>query len=376
MRLPPRSDLVLGAALVALVVVETLANHDAPRPGLRAALAGLAVASVAVRRSSPVLAAAVFSGGMTAEALATESPDENGILIAILVVSYSVGRHLPRTEALLSVGLVTLALTVAIATDPSDSVSNVPLSVVLFVLVPFGLGAALRRRVRDVAALSLRTEALEDEADRAVAAERRRIARELHDVVSHAVTLVAVQAEAGLSVLDGDREAARRSLTAIGQVSREALAELARLLAVLEDEGEPGSPDAGLSQVGHLVAGARAAGLDVTLGDTGEAHHLDAAVDHCAYRVVQEGLTNALRHASDARVGVVLDRHPDRVEVLVRSLGTPHASSYGGTGRGLAGLRERVVGLGGRFEAGRTVGEEFEVRAVLPTAPVGAAGRP
>ena len=376
MRLPPRSDLVLGAALVALVVVETLANHDAPRPGLRAALAGLAVASVAVRRSSPVLAAAVFSGGMTAEALATESPDENGILIAILVVSYSVGRHLPRTEALLSAGLVTLALTVAIATDPSDSVSNVPLSVVLFVLVPFGLGAALRRRVRDVAALSLRTEALEDEADRAVAAERRRIARELHDVVSHAVTLVAVQAEAGLSVLDGDREAARRSLTAIGQVSREALAELARLLAVLEDEGEPGSPDAGLSQVGHLVAGARAAGLDVTLGETGEAHHLDPAVDRCAYRVVQEALTNALRHASDARVGVALDRHPDRVEVRVHSLGTPHASSYGGAGRGLAGLRERVVGLGGRFEAGRTVGEEFEVRAVLPTAPVGVAGRP
>ena len=186
-------------------------------------------------------------------------------------MSYSVGAHLPRREALLSAGPHHHGadrhdrhrpLATRCRTSPSASL--------LFVAGPVrarhgasGAGDATSPRS------PCRPRRSPDEADSAVDAERRRIARELHDVVSHAVTLIAVQAEAGQSVLDRDPEAARRSLAAIGQVSREALAELARLLAVLREDDEA-SPEAGLAQVDNLVEGARAAGLDVTLLESGE----------------------------------------------------------------------------------------------------------
>jgi len=363
--MPPRWDLVLAAALVTLVVWETL-TAQAARPELRALLAAVAVSGVALRRSHPIAAAVVFSLAMTTESLTTESPDEGGVLLAILVVSYSVAAHLPRREALLSAGLVSMALVVTIAVDPSDSVSNVPLSVLLFVLVPFGLGSAVRHRARDVAALTLQAEALQLEADHAVEAERRRIARELHDVVSHAVTLIAVQAEAGQSVIERDPEAARRSLAAIGQVSRDALAELTRLLGVLREDGPGAGPEPGLARLGSLVDGARAAGLDVQLHRRGADRDLDPDTDRCAFRVVQEGLTNALRHSSDARVRVELDASGAELVVRVHSVGTPHASSYGGAQRGLAGLRERVAALGGTCAAGPSTGGSFELCARLP----------
>jgi signal transduction histidine kinase len=370
--MPHRWDLAFAAALVTLVVWETLNNTAAPRTELRAALAGLTVAAVAVRRAHPITAAVVFSLGMTAETLATESPDEAGILIAILLVAYAVGAHLPQREALLGAALISFALTIAIATDPSDSVSNVPLSVVLFVGLPFGIGFVIRRRARDVAALTLRTAELELEAEGAVATERRRIARELHDVVSHAVTLIAIQAEAGQAVIDADPARAKRSLAAIGQVSREALDELGRLLAVLDEE-EPTS-EAGLASLPALVAGVQATGLHVTLdagwapgeADPSDGAALEPAVDQCAYRVVQESLTNALRHTAGGRVNIRVRRSPAGLDVQVRSDGRVHTSSYGGSGRGLAGLRERVLSLGGTWEAGPHDGA-FVVRAVLPS---------
>jgi signal transduction histidine kinase len=255
-----------------------------------------------------------------------------------------------------------MALTVTIATDPSDSVSNVPFSVVLFVALPFAVGYVVRRRARDVAQLTLRAEELEGEADRAVADERRRLARELHDVVSHAVTLVAVQAEAGQAVIDDDPAAAKRALAAIGQVSREALDELARLLAVLDEQS--GDPETGLAGVPALVAGVQATGLQVDL-DSGPVPALDPDVDRCAYRVVQEALTNALRHTAGGRVSIRVRHSADALDVEVRSDGRAHTSSYGGTGRGLAGLRERVLALGGTLDAGPHDGA-FVVRAVLP----------
>ncbi|GAB3242795.1 sensor histidine kinase [Nocardioides dilutus] len=361
--MPSRWDLLLAATLAGLVAWETLSNDEAPHHVLRVVLAVVTVSSVALRRTHPVAAATVFSLAMTTESLATESPDEGGILLAILVIAYSVGAHLRRQEALLSAALVSMSLVVTIAVDPSDSVSNIPFSVLLFVLLPFAVGTALRRRRRDVAELTLRAEALRLEADRAVDAERRRIARELHDVVSHAVTLIAVQAEAGQAVLDRDPESTRRSLAAIGQVSREALDELARLLAVL-DEGKP-APEAGLADLPALVAGVQATGLHVELDGGSPSAPLDPVVDRCAYRVVQEALTNALRHTAGGHVRVQVTHAAGTVAIEIRSEGRQHTSSYGGTGRGLAGLRERVAALGGTFETGPRDGA-FVVRAVIP----------
>ena len=151
------------------------------------------------------------------------------------MVRYAVGAHDARRESFLGAALVDVSLSLSIATDPSDSVSNIAPTILLFVALPFGLGGAMRKRQQDIATLTLEAAALQARADAAIDAERRRIARELHDVVSHAVTLIAVQAEAGQAVLDTDPVSARRSLAAIGQVGRAALDELARLLAVLDE---------------------------------------------------------------------------------------------------------------------------------------------
>lgn len=362
-RLTTPVDALLALLFVVATVVESLANDAAPYPVVRAVLGGAAASSVALRRTHPTFAAVLLGALMAIETWTTESPDEVGVLFSAIVVAYSVGAYAPTREAFLGAMILTLSISVTIAADPSDSVSNIPPTILLFVGLPVALGVAMRRRHQDIEALTLETEALAAEAAQAVATERRRIARELHDVVSHAVTLIAVQAEAGQSVIDSDPAGARRSLESIGQVSREALDELARLLAVLDEQGP--LADAGLARLPALVAGVQATGLDVELADSGAASPLSPDVDRCAYRVVQEALTNALRHTAGGRVDVRVTRSAGALDVEVRSEGRPHTSSYGGTGRGLAGLRERVQSLGGTFDTG-TSDDAFVVRAVLP----------
>jgi len=305
---------------------------------------------------------------MALESVLAESPDEVPVLLALVIVAYSVTAHAPRRIGLTGAGLLAMAVTLAIARDPSDSLDNVLPTILLFVAIPAAVGMSVNRGQRDIAALTLETEALTREADEAVDAERRRIARELHDVVAHAVTLIAVQAEAGSAVLDTDPEAARRSLDAVGNVSREALVELHRLLDLLGD-GEPTQPDSGLERLPALVAGARAAGLTVEVSELGARRVLPATTDHCAYRILQEGLTNALRHASGSRVRLSLDYDDRRLALTVDSLGTRHTSAYGGTGRGLVGIRERVLAMGGTLSAGSTESGGFRLHATLPLEP-------
>jgi len=367
-RVLPPVDVALAALLAIAAVVETLSNDSAPDPVLRATLAGLTLLPLAVRRTMPAVSAALFAAGMATESFVTEAPDELAVLVGCLIAAYSVAVHAPLREAVLGGALLSMAVAIAIALDPSDSVSNIPPSVLMFVGIPFGVGLLMRRRQQRIAALTLETEALARAADAAVDVERRRIARELHDVVSHAVTLISVQAEAGRSVIDTDPAAAGRSLEAIGQVSREALAELGRLLAVLHEE--EAVDESGLANLVSLVEGVRAAGLQVNV-DFVAPGPLDPAVDRCAYRVVQEGLTNALRHTSAATVQVVVAREPEQLQVTVTSEGRGHTSSYGGSGRGLAGLRERVATLGGTFEASASGTGRFTVQAVLPADPTG-----
>lgn len=365
-RLTTPWDAAMAVALCVAAVVATLGSA-APQPGLRAFLAAGTVLGVAFRRRLPVTSAAVVAIGMAVESVVTESPDEVPVLLAVVIVAFSVAAHAPRRVAFVGAVLLGMAVTLAIALDPSDSLGNVLPTVVLFVAIPAGIGSAVHRGQRDIAALELQAEALEREADYAVEFERRRIARELHDVVSHAVTVIAVQAEAGAAVIDTDPESARRSLTSIGAVSREALAELHRLLGLLHD-GDEAPSDVGLERLPALVAGVRAAGLAVDVVEAGERRTLPTAADHCAFRVLQEGLTNALRHAPSSKVRVRLDYGEARLSVGVDSLGARHTSAYGGTGRGLAGLRERVLALGGTFDAENTDVGGFRLHATLPAA--------
>ena len=339
-------DVALMLFLTTYAVIETLTVTEAPMPAVRAMLAAATMFGLAFRRKLPLIASGMVAFGVVAESV-LEPADELAVLLGVIIAAFSVAAYAPRREALIGASLLSMAIAAAISVDPSDSAANICPTLMLFVVIPVGLGMTLHRRQQEVAVLQLETEALAREADAAVDVERRRIARELHDVVSHAVTLIAVQAEAGQAVIDRDPEAARRSLTAIGAVSREALAELGRLLTLLRDEESSEQAESGMDRLPALVEGARAAGLTVAVDEEGVRRPLPPAADHCAYRVVQEGLTNALRHASGAKVSVLVRYDEAWISLQIDTTGKRHSSAYGGTGRGLAGLRERVLSLGG-----------------------------
>ncbi|MGW5529641.1 sensor histidine kinase [Streptomyces xanthochromogenes] len=212
------------------------------------------------------------------------------------------------------------------------------------------------------------------ETRRAVAEERARIAREVHDVVAHTVSVMVIQASAADDVFDVDPEQARRALRAIDDAGRSALGELRLLLRAEAGEegggagGDGRRPRPGLGDLAELAVGARAAGLDVELHEEGRGPTPPAAVDLAGYRIVQEALTNTLRHAGTSRARVSVCRDEEFVRIHVSDNGRPGGRSWrsAGSGRGLAGMRERAALLGGTLEAGPGPDGGFEVRAVLP----------
>jgi signal transduction histidine kinase len=209
-----------------------------------------------------------------------------------------------------------------------------------------------------------RREAIEEESQRRLGEERLRIAREVHDVVAHAMVAINVQAGVAAHRLDRDPEQARLALRAIKQASGEALSDLRATLGVLRDGDAPVRPAAGLGELDELAAGLRAAGVrvDVSVADTGE---LPAAVHAAGYRIVQEALTNVLRHAGATHVRVTAGREGGVLRVEVRDDGSGSGGT-GGTGNGVAGMRERAAALGGTFEAGPAEGGGWRVAATLP----------
>jgi signal transduction histidine kinase len=354
----------MTAFLLAIAVIE-IVGGDLKDPLGRLGFALLMIGGLMVRRARPAVSAGLAAAGMVLQSVLIESPDEIGVLLAVIIVAYSVVAHGSMREVTAGLFALVVGVTTAIATDPSDSVSNVIPTLLLFVMLPAGLGLVAARRNRDLARLQAEAQVLEERAESAVEAERRRIAHELHDVVSHAVTLIAVQAEAGSAVLDYDTESARRSLAAIGDASRDALDELRRLLDLLGERAAPETIETGLDQLPALIAGARAAGLDLTVEQDGEPAPLSSEIDHCAYRVVQESLTNALRHASGTSAQLCVQHGRGAITIRVHSTGQRHLSEYGGTGNGLRGLHERVAALGGTLEAA-TVPGGFRLVAMLP----------
>jgi signal transduction histidine kinase len=210
----------------------------------------------------------------------------------------------------------------------------------------------------------------EDEARRRAGEERIRIARELHDILAHRISMISVQSGVGAHLLDRDPDQARRALLAVNQASKEALQELRATLGLLRqvDGPEPRTPAPGLAQLEGVVEGARAAGVDVRLAITGDPRDLPTGVDLAAYRIIQESLTNVIRHAraATARIGIAYRRGDVliRVEDDGRGIGVRDESSSGGNG--LLGMRERAAALGGDLEAGPLAEGGFRVQARLP----------
>jgi signal transduction histidine kinase len=211
---------------------------------------------------------------------------------------------------------------------------------------------------------------------RQVSEERLRMARDLHDVIGHNISLINVQATMGLDLIDAQPDQARAALGAIKTVSKDALGELRAMLAALrqDDEGAPREPAPGLGRLDGLVDLTRAAGLHVITEESGRRVQLPAAVDVTAYRIIQESLTNVARHAPGASATIRITYQPNSVLVEVvddgRVMTSNGASSDGdapaGQGSGIAGMRERAVALGGRLDAGVHPDGGFHVEACLP----------
>jgi signal transduction histidine kinase len=205
-----------------------------------------------------------------------------------------------------------------------------------------------------------------------VVEERARIARELHDAIAHNVSMMVVQAGAAARVLDGDQPHVSAALDAIARTGRQTVDEMRTLLGVLRDDDDPAAlkPQPGLADLEQLLDGIRAAGLPVTLRIEGTPRTLPQAADLSAFRIVQEALTNSLKHAGPASADVVVRYAPDEVSLEIRDTGPGGGSSNGhGTGNGLVGMRERVAMFGGELAAAPEPEGGFAVCARLPLAP-------
>jgi signal transduction histidine kinase len=210
----------------------------------------------------------------------------------------------------------------------------------------------------------------EDEARRRAGEERIRIARELHDILAHRISMISVQSGVGAHLMDRDPDQARRALVAVNQASKEALQELRATLGLLRqvDGPEPRSPAPGLAQIEAVMASATAAGVEVRLDISGRPRDLPTGVDLAAYRIVQESLTNVVRHAraATARIAIAYRRAEVVIEVEDDGRGVDDGEPAAGGGNGLLGMRERATALGGELEAGPLAGGGFRVLARLP----------
>ena len=366
-RWPRAADAVLAAVLLVL----TLLVHEGPGdslvlrdpgelPAWVVVLFAVASGALAWRRRAPVVVLAVV---LAAWAL-TLGSGFSDLGVQALVGVYSLGRY-GTADRWGHVGVdAAMVLVVLDGVTGALPWGEVAFGVVVFFVVWY-VGRRLRLRTERARRLLLEQQ---QEAERIVAEERARIARELHDVVAHRVSLMTVQAGAAKTVAATDPAAALRAMAAVEEAGREALDELRHLLGVLRPTSLPDAvqPQPGLADLDRLVEQSRAAGLDVSLARAGELVDLPARVELSAYRIVQESLTNALKHAGPgARTRVLLTGDGDALVVEVADDGRG-ATVLPGAGHGLVGMRERALLLGGVLEAGPGADGGFRLRARLP----------
>jgi len=342
-------------------------GHTAPHPGAAVLLVAVACLALAWRRRYPVAVLAVSTAGVTVYSLLGYV---NGAsLIAPVLALYAVATQVSVRRAIMA-AVATLAalLTATAARNPFGHISGGGFDLIPgMVAVALFAGIAVANRRAYTASMLARAE---QDARRQVDEERLRIARELHDVVAHTMATINVQAGVAAHVLSSRPEAAAESLLAIKAASKEGLRELRAILNVLRqaDDADPTQPAPGIAQLEALIAGARRAGLETTFTVTGEPVPLPAAVDLAAYRIVQESLTNAIRHAGPATAAVSLTYHRDelRIDVTDTGLGQPAATMGKSAGHGLAGMRERAAAVGGTVETGPGPVGGYRVAARLP----------
>jgi signal transduction histidine kinase len=267
----------------------------------------------------------------------------------------------------LDAGLVIWLAATALYLAASDPAALAAISLLVFAYFAAAVLVAARGRRR--AELSLRRMHEQDErAGGAVAREQQRIAQELHDVVAHHMSVISVQASLGGYVIRSDPDTARTALEVIGKTARESLSEMRRLIALLRmSTTAPYTAAPSLGELADLIERVRSAGATIQLTSAGQARPLPPGLGLCAYRVIQESLTNVLKHADPPIATVALDWHPQKLIVTITDQGQNQAGPSGGTGYGLIGMRERARIYGGALTAGPGPEGGFEVSLTLPT---------
>ena len=376
--------LAVSLGIVSIFVASRLADADGTT--IQAgAVALLVVQSVAliVRRRWPMAVYTIVGFSTVAYAWLgyPESVGGFGVLIAI----YTVAAHLPLQEAVVAAGIYVVGMALSLIGFSRDSGLSLDVLLadflvnLLALILAWTVGVTIRTRRAYVASLEARAELLErereDNARLAVALERGRIAREMHDVVAHNVSVVVVQAAAAERLVESDPERARQAMRDVAATGRQALTEMRRLLGVLREDSAADDlgPQPGVAELRALADTVEDAGLQVELSVQGEERPLPASAALSVYRIVQEALTNSLRHAGPARARVILRYLPDALEVQVSDNGNGGAEApadHGG--HGLIGMRERVALFGGELTAGPRPEGGYAVVARIPTGGSGA----
>ena len=293
------------------------------------------------------------------------APGSAAIFLATITSALLLGMAPERGQALAGIPVYVAAIAIAIRNQPSDGLEDF-IFVTLILTCAWAAGFAIKSKLADAEARRLHAE---EQARTAAEEERGRIARELHDVVAHSVSVMTVQAGAVRRQLAPEQQRERDALLTVEETGRQALTEMRRLLGVLRQDGESPelAPQPGLATLDTLVQQVREAGLPVELSFEGDRTTLPPGIDLSAYRIVQEALTNTLRHAGPARAWVAVRYRADEVEVEVANDGRS-SESGDGYGHGLVGMRERVALCGGDLNAGPRPGGGYTISARLPVA--------
>jgi signal transduction histidine kinase len=356
-------DRILAAIFTAIALNSTLLGGDAAAHRLGAALtAPLMTVPIAFRRRWPLIVGIVVPAvGACVSAL--WDVQSVAYPVSEFMALYALAVWTSRREFAIGVALFVAAAMLS-ALLPHGGVNGSALFAIVGVIAML----LARNIVRDREHKAELAERERDVAAReAVVEERARIARELHDAIAHNVSMVVMQAGAERRVLEKGGGSPHEVLETIEQVGRGALTEMRRLIGMLRsDAGEPLAPEPGLGDVSLLVAQVREAGLPVDLSIEGARRELPLGIELSAYRIIQEALTNALKHAGDARASVLVRYGEDSLQLEIRDDGAGAAAAVASGGHGLVGMKERVALYGGKFDAGHSAGRGFAVRVLLP----------
>jgi signal transduction histidine kinase len=373
-------DRVLAALLFVVLSVDlALGRHHGPLAAELLVAAGITVALLWRRRHALLSAIAAMAGAAALLTLFTSPAHATSVIFVVIIVGYSTGAHLELRRSLLGFALIAGAVAaVCVIKTPNDVI----FPIVFFGIVPWAVGRVIRTQTvlaRELAEKAEREEIARDEDEaRAAAAERARVARELHDVLAHNLSLMVIQASAARRVASQDPAAVVEAAELISRTGREALSELRYVFGPVRKEqrdvlgaynGDTLGSSPGLAHLEQLASRAHRAGVPVELRVEGTPLQLSPGADLAAYRVVQEALTNTLKHAHGAQATVTV-RYGSRdvvIEVVDNGVGaTPNGGSANGGGHGLVGMRERVALYGGELEAGPRRKGGFAIRARIP----------